>query len=178
MSKARKGIQIDRRTRAAYHEAGHAVAAMFLDIPISEAVLPDDVDMEISRGNAALIAGGASLVKLRRNPTDQEAFNEACFMVAGVVAECVLLSRQSDRPSSEDLTWLMIGSSDDLVLATEKIRRISNNSNHVGDALMGTRKNLEAHWERVRAVATILLQKGRIDAHELAKIGWPENAAT
>jgi hypothetical protein len=159
------------RTRIAFHETGHAVTAMAMQVKFTRVSLPLEPEVLPAEDGARIIAAGVNDIGYRAKPDPKDAFNEIAVLLAGSVAECIWLSKQAEQPSSEALAWLLIAGQDDLLKARKRLLALNADPNYIAEAIWFNHRSLNLNWRFVCRVAEELLNRGELTREQIATIG-------
>jgi len=140
------------RVATAYHESGHAVAAISLGRQIKKATVKR---ANLPTGGVRL--GAVMFEKGRSKPTDDWLEDEVVILLAGMVAEASFTGRYCEQGAAVDLRAVdrLLDSRVRTQRQLDKLRqRLINKTEHLlGDP---------AHAMAVKAVAKELLSKGEV----------------
>lgn len=132
----------------AYHEAGHAVMALFLRRPIQK--------VTIAPGQSAIGDQHLGACQIRKGPGkgSKDWFEEeVMILLAGMVAESQITGQYCAAGAAQDLRWVrrFLQSRTDGERQTERLERrlLSKTENHLSDPAL---------WSAVEAIAAELLK--------------------
>jgi hypothetical protein len=149
----------------AYHEAGHAVAAILLGIRLGEvSIAPDETARHRASTTVRLAQGSQQLIE-RGLFSPREADRLACFCFAGDAAQCRFAPR-SVRMHYKAFDVRAILDILEQFPAPER-----------GEHMMRARKRaeemVESHWPQVEEVANMLLRQRKLGEADIRRIVRP-----
>lgn len=158
----------NQRERLAYHEAGHAAAAVSLGRGVGKATIVPEPPLYSGYVDYAIVF---DVPTLRRNPREMD--NQIVLGLAGPVAQA--------RASGQALAW---EDEDDFLDAVELLTGINvlsaqvegrsafeaigaKNRAHLITLIDRTERTMDEHWGEVEAIAAALLKSGTLSGDEV-----------
>ncbi|SRR6266851_243315 len=146
----------------AYHEAGHAVAAIVVGIRLGEVSLtPDETARHRASTTVRLAPGSQQLIERGVLPPGQ-ADRLACFCFAGDAAQCRFAPRSVRlHHKAFDVRAVL-----DILEQFPAHER----SEHMMRARIRAKEIVESHWTQVEEVANMLLRKRKLGEPDIRRI--------
>ena len=140
----------------AYHEAGHAVASVELDLPFTEAVLEQDGSGHVGPGVRLPRHWGHHFSAHGR----ERAEAQIVMIAAGSIAQARLTGRTTDVPTGKLFSppdWRKVKSHYEALRPTTRLERLIDES----------RGLVERRWRDIEFVATALVEHGTLTAEDV-----------
>lgn len=157
------GARLTRRERTAYHEAGHGVMAFLEGVPVSQVSIVEDEESYGRVLHKSLIGASIEYDSGSRNRQAVEKHLKVCL--AGTIAEWLASGRTNWRGAEGDITT--VATVAQYVFGQEEVL---NAYVHFLKRLVTAELKANHTWRAVTAVATALLERGRVSGRALRRI--------